>query len=184
MIILTRIARLFKADIHGILDGLEEPETILKQAIRDMQAEIDKALATLDALTLKQERLQEKHQHLLAFIQELQTQLHFCLTENNDVLAKSVIRKKIQGEFSLQEVARQLKQISDERVLKLKETDERKEKLQAIRDKLALFTDATELENPLSVADASTLITQDDIELAFLFEKKRYSKASFKGDQS
>jgi len=40
MNILTRISRLFKADIHGILDSLEDPEIIFKQAVRDMQDEI------------------------------------------------------------------------------------------------------------------------------------------------
>ncbi|ETW92791.1 MAG: hypothetical protein ETSY1_42105 [Candidatus Entotheonella factor] len=39
MTLMMRITRLFKADMHGLLDLLEEPEAVLKQAIRDMQSE-------------------------------------------------------------------------------------------------------------------------------------------------
>ena len=40
MALITRISRLFKADFHAVLDQIEEPEQLLKQAIRDMQDEI------------------------------------------------------------------------------------------------------------------------------------------------
>lgn len=183
MTILTRIARLFKADIHGILDSLEEPEIILKQAVRDMQDEIDKATANIDALTRQQDGLQEKYQTLTESIHELQQQLHFCLAENNDTLAKSVLRKKLHAELSLNEVARQTKCVSDERRLKIKETDERKEKLQAIRDKLTLFTDQSEPGNSSTVCGSSAPISQDDVDLALLYEKQRYADAILKGDK-
>ena len=45
MSVLRRITRLFKADLHGILDCLEEPEAILRQAMRDMEDEIEKEIA-------------------------------------------------------------------------------------------------------------------------------------------
>jgi len=184
MTILTRISRLFKADIHGILDSLEEPESILKQAVRDMQDEIDNASLAIDALSRQQERLQEKQQALTANIQELQQQLHFCLAEKNEVLAKSVIRKKLQAELSLNELSRQTKNINEERNQKIKETDERKEKLQAIRDKLALFAEQTESSHASTVTGSNTTITQDDVDLAFLYEKQRHAEASHKGDKS
>ena len=40
MTLITRITRLVKADLHSILDGLEEPEEVIKQAIRDMEEDI------------------------------------------------------------------------------------------------------------------------------------------------
>jgi phage shock protein A len=43
MTLITRVSRLFKADVHGILDALEEPEAILKQAVREMEDEIEKS---------------------------------------------------------------------------------------------------------------------------------------------
>ena len=183
MNILTRISRLFKADIHGILDNLEEPEIILKQAIREMQNEIDKATASVSIMTREQEYLQQKQKNLSDHIQNLQQQLHFSLSENNETLSKSVIRKKLQAELSLKELSRQLNFINEEKNLITTETDERKEKLQLIRDKLVLFSEQTELNEASPAIDLETSITQDDIELAFLYEKQCYAQANSNGEQ-
>ena len=40
MTLITRLSRLFRADFHAVLDRIEEPETLLRQAIREMEEEI------------------------------------------------------------------------------------------------------------------------------------------------
>jgi len=37
MALMTRITHLFKADMHAIIDSIEEPSSVLKQAIREME---------------------------------------------------------------------------------------------------------------------------------------------------
>ena len=37
MTLITRLGRLFRADMHAVLDGLEEPTMLLRQAVRDME---------------------------------------------------------------------------------------------------------------------------------------------------
>ena len=185
MNILTRVLRLFKADMHGILDSLEQPEIILQQSVRDMQSEIDRAEITISGLNKQQAELEKKHQSLHTHIEELQEQLKFCLHENNDSLGKSVIRKKLQANLSLKELCRHIANITEEKKLKISETEERKEKLQVIRDKLAIFTEQTELNVDSQSTDLHCSITQDDIELAFLYEKKCYTaEVSSHGEKS
>ncbi len=176
MSILSRISRLFKADIHTILDRLEEPETILKQAVRDMQDEVDKATGAIAALNQQQERLQQKLQSVSEQIKKQQQQLDFCLRENNTALCKSVIRKKLQAELSFQELSELLTNISGEKQNLITKTDERKEKLQAIRDKLILFSEQTEINEAMPASDLNSIISQDDVELALLYEQQRYAK--------
>ncbi|NOQ63082.1 MAG: hypothetical protein GQ582_01055, partial [Methyloprofundus sp.] len=60
MNILTRASRLLKADIHGILESLEQPDIILQQSIRDMQDAIDKDQSNLSNLEAQQGQLQQK----------------------------------------------------------------------------------------------------------------------------
>ena len=43
MALINRISRLFKSDFHAVLDQIEEPEQLLKQAIRDMEDELASA---------------------------------------------------------------------------------------------------------------------------------------------
>ena len=40
MALINRVARLFKADFHAVLDQIEEPELLLKQAVREMEDEL------------------------------------------------------------------------------------------------------------------------------------------------
>lgn len=40
MSLIRRMTHLIKADMHGILDHLEEPEALLKQAVREMKEQI------------------------------------------------------------------------------------------------------------------------------------------------
>ena len=40
MALINRVTRLFKADIHAVLDQIEEPEQLLRQAVRDMEEEL------------------------------------------------------------------------------------------------------------------------------------------------
>ena len=40
MTLLTRISRLFRADFHALLDSLEEPDVLLRQALREMEEEM------------------------------------------------------------------------------------------------------------------------------------------------
>ena len=41
MALITRISRLFQADFHAVLDRIEEPEQLLKQAIREMEDSLE-----------------------------------------------------------------------------------------------------------------------------------------------
>ena len=40
MALIRRVARLITADVHAVLDQIEEPEIVLKQAIREMEEEL------------------------------------------------------------------------------------------------------------------------------------------------
>ena len=37
MALIARVSRLFRADVNAVLDRMEEPEVLLRQALRDMQ---------------------------------------------------------------------------------------------------------------------------------------------------
>ena len=43
MALINRISRLFTADMHAVLDRLEEPDVLLKQALREMEDESAKS---------------------------------------------------------------------------------------------------------------------------------------------
>ena len=62
MALITRIGRLFSADLNAVLDRIEEPDVLLKQALREMEEDLQR-----DAQQLK---LYIKENSLLALKSE------------------------------------------------------------------------------------------------------------------
>ena len=49
MALIKRLSRLFAADLHAVLDQIEEPEALLKQAVREMEEELARRAARVAA---------------------------------------------------------------------------------------------------------------------------------------
>ncbi len=57
MALINRISRLFKADFHAVLDQIEEPEMLLKQAIREMEDDLAETEQRIRVCAHEQEAL-------------------------------------------------------------------------------------------------------------------------------
>ena len=53
--IMTRFTRLCKADLHGVLDQLEDKGLLLKQSLRDMESEIGRKETKLGQMTTERD---------------------------------------------------------------------------------------------------------------------------------
>src|SRR5215510_1276350 len=95
MTLITRLTRLFKADLHGILDGLEEPEAVIKQAIRDMEEDIATQEHHLEELHAVLQRLDREAQETAAAMQEVEPQIDICFAAENEPLARNLLRKRL-----------------------------------------------------------------------------------------
>ena len=42
MALISRVTRLFRADFHAVLDRVEEPDILLRQAIREMEEDLNR----------------------------------------------------------------------------------------------------------------------------------------------
>ncbi|NOQ65375.1 MAG: hypothetical protein GQ582_12765, partial [Methyloprofundus sp.] len=157
-------------------ESLEQPDIILQQSIRDMQDAIDKDQSNLSNLEAQQGQLQQKQAGLQESIADLQAQLQFCLAENNEQLAKSIIKKKLHAENALKTLSQQLLNMAASKKRKQAELTERQEKCQAIREKLALVNETTEMQASPENSESYSNVSQDDIELALLYAKQDYAQ--------
>ena len=64
MTLITRLSRLFHADVNAVIDQLEEPELLLKQAIREMEETLNNDERQLKLLNLEQQQHHKKQQEL------------------------------------------------------------------------------------------------------------------------
>lgn len=104
MTIMMRIRRLFKADMHGLLDLLEEPEAVLKQAIREMETEIEQGEQALAERVQRVEALRNTAAHVESEIATLESQIDIAFEAQNEALARTFIRKKLETENRLHSI--------------------------------------------------------------------------------
>jgi len=179
MTLIARITRLFKADLHGILDGLEEPEEVLKQAIRDMEEDIATQEGRLADLHAVLQRLDREAQETTAAMQEIAQHIDTCFAAENEPLAKNLIRKQL-------EIARRARGIARAQEERRAHSDElattiaaHKAQLAAVVQKLTLYEETRSshvwASSPCSPLQSGSVITDDEVEVAFLEEKRRRS---------
>ena len=179
MSLTTRIARLFKADAHAILDSLEEPETILKQSVREMEAIIEQGEAQLKRLQQQGETLNRRQARLNRQHDEVEHQIDLCFAEKNDSLARSSIRKKLETEQLIEAVADQHRALGGRQAELRASLKAQKEQLQDILDRLDWLSEEQQHDQANACADRSepigsrTAVSEEAVELAFLQEKRK-----------
>ncbi|MCC6220347.1 MAG: PspA/IM30 family protein [Deltaproteobacteria bacterium] len=177
MTITSRILRLFKADIHGILDWLEEPEVILKQAIREMEVEIEKDEAALKALLQREEKLKSLGKEKEKLQSELEHKTALSFKQNDEVLAKTFVKRKLDVQKLISALAASLKALDIERDSLEKQLKSRRSELNSIVEKMELFVEKTASAVSVNSAEAdssSSAISDEDVEIAFAEEKRRF----------
>ncbi len=178
MTIFNRMGRLLKADMNGILDHIEEPEIMLKQAVRDMEAEIAREEAERKQLQAEAKNYERKAEQLQKKILEAEHSVEESLKHEKEDMARAFVKRKLEFE-RLQKVT---KQRQEKGVLQEQEITqrliERKDQLSIVKQKMEVFLiekkTISDLEvNCQSGMDSDLLVTEDDIEIAMLQYRKR-----------
>jgi phage shock protein A len=91
--IMTRFARLCKADIHGVMDQLEDKGLLLKQHLRDMQEELDRKEAGLAGVLASRNETEREREQRAREYQALEQDLTLAITKEKDDIARTLIRK-------------------------------------------------------------------------------------------
>jgi phage shock protein A len=172
MALITRISRLFQADFHAVLDRIEEPDIQLKQAIREMQLDLQQSEQRLALLQHESEGLSSLTTEANAKLGAFDEELDICFTAKKEDLARDLIKRKL-------EVTRQL-QSSEKQNVALKSSiqnlelniEENHEQLENMIQKLELL-----VSDSVSVrghqASVSPGVRSEEIEIEFLREKQK-----------
>ena len=102
--IIARVVNIFKADIHGVMDQLEDQGLLLKQYLRDMEDALGANEAKLSSKIAARAQAQQQSEEFLK-----QTQL----VEHDDI-ARMLIRKIKPLENLRGEIARRISELDEE----------------------------------------------------------------------
>lgn len=178
MALINRISRLFKADFHAVLDQIEEPEALLKQAIRDMEDDLSSMQQRIDLCSHDQDALTQHKSEFEGANTQYAAQLDLCFESDKHDLARNIIRKKLETERLLKRLnkkhAANAKYLAEQRTL----LDQNVATLEGLRQKAELFAqhaparsdDPSEFDDITWMSREMT-VDDDEVEVAYLSER-------------
>jgi phage shock protein A len=178
MALITRVSRLFQADFHAVLDSIEEPEVLLRQAVREMEEELARDEQRSKVLHHEQGQLIARETDLEQSLHDIGEQLDVCFESGNDDLARACIKRKLEAQRLCKGLSRRrqaLQEMLGELDTRLREN---RGHLEGMRQKAELLAVESASARP---ADSWTLpdisVRDEDVEVAFLREKQHRSRS-------
>jgi phage shock protein A len=114
MRIMTRFIRLCKADIHGVMDQLEDRKLMLKQSLRDMADEIRRKEAKIASLRLSLTSAVQNHVRYQAEIKKMEKEIETAIEKEKDDIARFLIKKFKPIEIQQMEIANNIDVLENE----------------------------------------------------------------------
>ena len=92
--IMARVVRLFKADLHGVMDHLEDKGLLLKQHLREMEDALSRKAAHVSNLKTSRNRLIQTHTTHVKDAEKTEQNIETAIKENKDPMARRLIARK------------------------------------------------------------------------------------------
>jgi phage shock protein A len=184
MALISRISRLFKADFHAVLDHVEEPHMLLKQAVREMEEELNAGEMRHREALVEREDLNARQEEMLQALSDIDEELDICFEDEKSELARELIKRKLQAQRVNKRVAARLEAAQKALLEDKKILAEHQAALESARQKAELFQERL----PHKACDSAFLddmawnpralaVSDNDVEVAFLREKKRRAQS-------
>jgi len=183
MALINRVSQLFRADFNAVLDQIEEPEQLLKQAVRDMEDELAASERRISICSRDQEALLARREEILKSTSELEEQLDLCFESGKDELARGIVRRKLEAGRLLKRLDSRLE--ANERFLdrERQQLEQNRTTLDGLRQKAELFVSSNPNED-LATGDHAfqhlsreLCVGDDEVEIAFLREQAARSSS-------
>lgn len=174
MALITRLGRLFRADLHAVLDAIEEPALLLKQSIREMEESVAAGEKQVRLWEYECRQLAGKRDRLEASLDDLEEKCTLCFKSNQDDLARSFIKRRLEAQQAMQLLAEKITAMQEKIARLTDQLTEHQAQLTAMKQKAEVFLEegtvnTTHRENP------SASVRDEDVEVAFLQEKQKWS---------
>lgn len=176
--IITRLTRLFKADLHGMIDRLEDQELLIRHYLREMEASLQQKNHRLELMNRTQQKLESGLAGRRQEAEKLEQDLQLALRKEKDEIARLLIRKQRLQQRQKEHLVKQLDVLRQKQRSLAKILEEQRMRYETLKVKAASTRQAGE-QGPhrAEVADAlepgSTFVLDDEeIELELIRRKE------------
>lgn len=179
MAILNRVSRLLAADIHAVIDRLEEPQAQLQQAVREMQQLTAQLEQEQQRSTAMLHNLTEQRQKLITQLTTIHQELELCLDAAEEQLARAVVRRSLQLDALLEQTNAELQRTQAQHHKRAELLAEHQTQLEALTAQAQLLE--VSLRDAPTTYGAANLtgnsITEAQIDIALLAHQQRRSRS-------
>jgi phage shock protein A len=170
MALINRISRLFKADFHAVLDRIEEPEQLLRQAVRDMDDQIAESEQQHRVRTHEQQALAKRRTELKTKLDQIDSELDLCFESGKEELVRGLVRKKLEVQRVLQRVEAG-ESANEEGLADLRrQIDENRNVLESLRQKAEVFSQRSPSRDANVWRPSEPSVSEAEVEVALLRE--------------
>lgn len=174
MTLINRVSRLFRADLHAVLDGVEEPELLLREAVREMEEDLARDRRRLDLLAEEQRGLAERRAELTASLERMDGELDLCFEAGREDLARTLVRRRLETERLRDALERRRGELERELSRLRERTEANASRLEAMRQKAELLAREEPREGPAAPwSPRGQTVSDDEVEVVFLREQRR-----------
>lgn len=173
MALITRMSRLFRADVNAVLDRIEEPAALLRQAVREMEEEQARDEQRGRLLAHEQQQLDTRIADVDRALHELDDQLDTCFGASKDDLARALIRRRLEAEQRRRVLAGRHAAIAKAQAELGRRLDDNGRRLDAMRQKAELLAEEEAGRPDDRWPSPEVNVRDEDVEVAFLREKQR-----------
>ncbi|MDH3638337.1 MAG: PspA/IM30 family protein [Gammaproteobacteria bacterium] len=173
MALITRVSRLFRADFHAVLDRIEEPDVLLKQAVREMEEDIARDEQRVKVLTHEQRQLAKRSGDLDDSLQRIEEELDVCFASDKDDLARVLIRRRLETERLRKLLGKKHAAAADTLAELNNRLQENRGRLAAMQQKVELLAEEDSAASDDIWTAPDIAVQDEDVEVAFLREKQK-----------
>jgi phage shock protein A len=184
MAIIARIIKIFKADIHGVMDHLEDRGLLLKQHLRDMEAVLNRKEAKLIKMTALHGQVQKDLAEYSRQRAALEQDLTVAVRKKKDDIARMLIKKMRPLQNLMDELTRQLKTLDEEKLQLNHHLQQQRHRYEQFKYRTAEYLHKAQMQDweknvldPVSVGGYAEP-TDQEIELELLKRKEALGAAA------
>ena len=180
--IMSRMLRLCKADVHGVMDQLEDKGLLLKQALREMETGLKTKELHLGKITGRIRQAERDLAQRRDETRKLEKDLELAVSKGKDDIARMLIRKRRILEDSCGQLDDRITGLSEEQNVLSETLDRQRLQYDRMKIKAAAFYQRAEsrgFEDVFTAAEATRgwkVPTEEEIELELLQRKEAHEK--------
>jgi len=183
--IMARVVRIFKADVHGVMDQLEDQGLLLKQHLRDMAQALNHKEVKLNKMLVSRKQAQQEYDKYRRQSQTLEQDLAVAVRKNKDDIARMLIRKIKPLDSLREEITDRMRNLDHDISQDREHLDQQRLRYERLKHRSADFLNKTpmrDLRNDLAEIEHAAKygeLSEEEVELELLKRKEALGNESY-----